>query len=143
MTATLTPIEQVAAPAILDRFHAAAFEQDAPLDAVIAYARELGKANLPALVPDHADMDPARSWAIAAGHLQGVIGALARRLADTYSPHVRSAPPSALNDVAYDVTDACPGPGCYERLAPWERDYDGDFCSPDCEIAVAREDRES
>lgn len=130
------------APARLDAYRQAVYDNDVNLDAVVALLREYGTAAEDDLC--QADYsDPTMKVKVALGTLQGSLQALALTLSQRFSVDVRRAPAAALADVVGDVMASCPGPGCYSRLAPWDIDHDGDHCSAECRNACMAEDGET
>jgi hypothetical protein len=130
MTATTrTPVDTVAAPALLDRYRDACTVTDAPLDTFIVYLRELAKADLATLAPDITDPDVAR--AVAVGYVQGTLQVLAAHLTSRFDAEVRSAPPAALGEVVRDAAVECRNETCDEKFLPWQEECCG-CCSDEC-----------
>lgn len=128
MTTTDAPVATVAAPALLNRFRDAALAPDAPLDATIAYLRELSNADEKTLAGLPV-ADPATRSHMARCELQLALSTVVHFLTTGVTPDVRAAPPSGLAEVLADVSRKCVNPACDERWLPWE----ATACSPECE----------
>lgn len=115
MTA-VTSIEQIAAPARLDR-HVAAMVGDEPTLTDISAVLHL--------ISTH-EVDAMRMQALCA---------LAARALGKFDARTRYAPPSALAELVADSLRPCKNERCFEQLAPWDEDTCGDR---DCINAVVR-----
>lgn len=129
----MTPVEATAAPAVLDAHRTACASPDAPIDAYLAFLRELATADLDTLAPG--ETDSLRKRSVALGRMQGTVEALTILLTRQLSPELRSAPASVLNELIDDSLVFCRNEACFVKVAPWGDVTCGD---PACDSAVVR-----
>ena len=120
MTTTTSPVERIAAPALLDRFVARVTADEPTLNDVAGLLQLLGTSD--------GHVEPMRLQALCV---------LAARALGKFDAHTRYAPPDALRDLVADSLVTCaasPENGCVEKVAPWDRPV----CSDDCEAVYRR-----
>ena len=101
---------------------------DANLEDVAMLLRRVAVADLDAI----STQDPAK-------RIQGICAFVAAKLREQYDASIRVAPPAALKELVEFSKDRCKGPSCDEQLLPWEGEWAGDYCSPQCRNDDIRE----